>query len=621
MWRVAAVVVVVVVGCGAVDWGAEEEAVQLLGDYHKEAGHVLNEYAKALWDYATNITLHNTERKKEASARTRQFKDKWSKRSRNLADLDLTNDTRRMIKKAFQIQLNEEDGRNLSQVLSNMSTIYSTAQVCLHGKGCVGLDPDLTNLMANSRNYSELLEIWKGWRESVSREIKPYYLQYLDLMNKMARLNNFSDAGEMWRDKYETPAFEAAMEDLYKEVRPLYLLIHAYVRRRLRQHYPQIEPRGALPACVLGDMWGRFWRNISPLVTPYPDLTQLDVTSELVRLNHTPHTMFRMGGEFFTSMGLKPLPNTFWTRSMLVKPEGREVVCHPTAWDFYDGKDFRIKMCTQVNMEDLQTIHHELGHVQYFMEYAHLPLTYRNGANGGFHEAIGELVGMVVETPQYLTKIGLLPHRPAGPEMEVNQLMWAALQTVTTLPFHLVRDVWRWRVWRGDVEEAKYNEDFWRLMLEYAGVKPPVPRTDKDLDPPALFHVANNYDMIRYFTRTILQFQILEGLCRAAGHQGPLHTCDLHGSEKAGRLLASGLALGSSKPWPEVLKVLTGSSTMSTKPLREFFAPLEHWIRTEGLRDNETKESEQGVGWGQDWMALSVLGNSSACLGKLGINC
>ncbi|KAK8379927.1 hypothetical protein O3P69_019744 [Scylla paramamosain] len=277
-------------------------------------------------------------------------------------------------------------------------------------------------------------------------------------------------------------------------------------------------------------------------------------------------------------------------------------------------------MCTQVTMDDLQVAHHELGHVQYFMQYAHLPLTYRDGANGGFHEAIGELVGAMMETPQHLNKVGLLPHPPSGPEMGVNHLMMAALQTVTTLPFHLVHDLWRWRVWRGEVEEDKYNEEFWKLMLEYAGVEPPVPRTDKDLDPPALFHVANNYDMIRYFTRTILQFQILEGLCRAAGHEGPLHTCDLHGSEEAGKVLASGLALGSSKPWPEVLKILTGSSNMSTRPLRQFFAPLEEWLKDKGLRDTGPRDTgprdsgprdngQEGVGWGKDWRRLNDLIN------------
>ncbi|KAK8379393.1 hypothetical protein O3P69_019354 [Scylla paramamosain] len=333
LFVVAVAVVAVVVSCGEVDWGAEEEAVKLLNDYHKEAAQVLHNYIKVSWDYNTNITDYNNERQKEASSRTRRFNDKWSKRSRDFVDLDLTSDTRRMMRKAFQMELNEEDGKNLSQILSNMSTIYSTAQVCLQGQQCMELDPELTNIMANSRNYSQLVEVWEGWRKNVSRKIKPYYLQYLELMNEKAKLNDFSDAGQMWRNEYETEGFEEAMEELYREIRPLYNLVHAYVRKRLREHY-QIDPRGALPACVLGDIWGR------------------------------------------------------------------------------------IKMCTQVTMDDLQVAHHELGHVQYFMQYAHLPLTYRDGANGGFHEAIGELVGAVMETPQHLNKVGLLPHPPSGPGHE-----------------------------------------------------------------------------------------------------------------------------------------------------------------------------------------------------------
>lgn len=605
MWRVCvAVVAVMVAASGGVDWAAEEAARQLLREYHEEAGEVFNNSTKIAWDFNTNITQHNKERQKAAAARSRQFNDAWNKRSRAFLYSDLTNETRRLMKKAFRVQLNEEDGKNMTQLLSTMSTIYATGQVCLPGKDCLTLDPGLSNIMAKSRNYTELRDVWQGWRFNVSRKIKPHYLQYLQLMNKGARLNNYTDAGHRWRASYETPKFEEQMVQLYRQVEPLYRLVHAYVRKRLREHYPdQIDPRGPLPACVLGDMWGRFWTNIADMVTPHPEQPPLDITPRLRALSHTATSMFKMGDDFFTSMGLKPVPDTFWTRSMLVKPEGRQVVCHPTAWDFYDGKDFRIKMCSQVTMEDLQTIHHELGHVQYFMQYAHLPLTYRDGANDGFHEAVGELVGLVMATPQHLANVGLLDHSPRTHEMTINHLMWMALQTVTTLPFHLVHDLWRWKVWRGEVEESEYNNVFWKLKLEYTGVAPPVARTGEDLDPPALFHVANSYDMIRYFTRTILQFQILEGLCKEAGHEGPLHTCDLYGSKDAGRLLASGLSLGSSRPWPEVLHILTGSFDMDPEPFLRFFAPLEDWLKKEGLRPKQNGGKE-GTGWGNSWREL-----------------
>jgi len=52
--------------------------------------------------------------------------------------------------------------------------------------------------------------------------------------------------------------------------------------------------------------------------------------------------MFQLADRFFTSLGLEPVPQSFWEKSLLEKPkDGRQVVCHASAWDFYNGKDFR----------------------------------------------------------------------------------------------------------------------------------------------------------------------------------------------------------------------------------------------------------------------------------------
>ena len=151
------------------------------------------------------------------------------------------------------------------------------------------------------------------------------------------------------------------MEPLYKE-------LHAYIRSRLAVVYPgKIDTTGPLPAHLLSDMWGRFWVNLNEIAAPYPSKPSTDPTPEMIRQGYNPQKMFETGNQFYTSMGLKPVPDTFFNLSMLEKPADREVVCHATAWDFYDAKDFRIRMCTKVVFEDFQTVHHELGHIQYFM--------------------------------------------------------------------------------------------------------------------------------------------------------------------------------------------------------------------------------------------------------------
>ncbi|XP_069183184.1 angiotensin-converting enzyme-like [Procambarus clarkii] len=583
----------------AYESATDGEARALLAEFEEAAAKVYNTVILKTWAFNTNITDHNRKIKEEGSLIVRKFKEEWNNKVQVSLRSDLSPETARAMRMAFSVQLDPADSKNLTSILTSLSTIYSTATVCLTPKSCVSLDPDLTRKMAESRNYDELKFIWESWRTNVSRKMRPLYLQYMELANKKAVLNDYTDYGDQLRMHYETKTFEEDMLNLYKELDPLYRLIHAFVRKRLRLVYPQIKARGHLPACVLGDMWGRFWTSIFPLVTPYSEAADMDVTSAMLKQNYTVKRMFTMGEEFFTSMGLKPLPATFWERSMLERPQdGRNVSCHPTAWDFIDGKDFRIKMCTEVNFDHLATIHHELGHIQYFIQYAHQPLTYRGGANDGFHEAIGELMSMSMSTRKHLAKVGLLEDVPENTETSINFLLRTALLSVTTLPFHLVNDLWRWRAFRGEYDLRDYNTNYWKLKEQYLGVEAPVNRTDEDLDPPAIFHISSDYDMIRYFTRTILQFQFLEKLCEAAGHEGPLHTCDFYGSKEAGNLLAKMLSMGSSKPWQDVLEVMTGERHMNPRPLLRYFQPLQQWLLEDNIKDGD------GVGWGDSWALL-----------------
>merc|ERR1712018_806614 len=340
-------------------------------------------------------------------------------------------------------------------------------------------------------------------------------------------------------------------------------------------------------------MWGRFWNNLYKHLGPYPDKPNLDPSEAMKEQGYDVLKMFQTGDDFYAAMGLYRVPDTFWDLSMLEKPDdGRDVICHATAWDFYDGKDFRIRMCTRdYNFEDLNTIHQELGHIQYQHQYSHLPIVFRDGANDGFHEAIGELMAMAGATPKHLYKIGLIDELVEDDELDVNFLMSQSLITISTLPFHLVNDLWRWRVFRGDIPVEQWNEEFWRLKEEIVGVKPPVERTPEDLDPPTLFHICQDYDMIRYFVRTILQFQFAETLCDISGHEGPLHRCDFSGSKEAGEALGNMLKLGKSQPWQDALESLTGTREMSVAPILRFFEPLKVWL--------EKKNQENGdvPGW------------------------
>jgi peptidyl-dipeptidase A len=417
-------------------------------------------------------------------------------------------------------------------------------------------------------------------------------VRYVELGNEGAREIGFSDMGALWRSGYDmTPSeLEADTERLWQEVRPLYDALHCYVRGALRKKYgkEKIGEKAPIPAHLLGNMWAQEWQNVYPLVTPYEGEPTLDVTKALVDKKYDEKGLVKLGEKFFTSLGMDPLPPTFWERSLFKKPADRDVVCHASAWDVTYNDDLRIKMCVRINEEDLVTIHHELGHDYYFHAYHELPMLYQQGANDGFHEGIGDTLALSV-TPQYLKGLGLLDKVAENPKAETNFLLRQALDRVAFLPFGRLIDQWRWDVFSGKTSPDHYNQAWWDLRLKYQGVAPPVPRSEADFDPGAKFHVAANTPYERYFLARIYQFQFHRALCRAAGHTGPLHTCSIFGSKEAGRKLSAMLALGASKPWPEAMKAITGETRADASALLEYFAPLAKWL--------EERNKGEACGW------------------------
>ncbi|XP_063816075.1 angiotensin-converting enzyme [Pseudophryne corroboree] len=574
----------------------EREADDFLGRYNSTAEAVWNDYTETSWAYNTNITDYNNKIMLEKNLVMSNHTLQYGLQARNFDYSDFQNpETQRLLKKLSDIDkaaLSEDDQKKYNQIVSDMEAIYSKATVCKDSK-CVPLDPDLTELLAKSRDYDELLFAWKGWRDASGKKMRDHYKSYVDLGNKAAVMNGHGDNGAYWRSWYETPTLETDVENLYHELQPLYLKLHAYVRRALYKKYGEqkVNLKGPIPAHLLGNMWAQSWSNIYDLLVPYPNAAQVDATPAMLSKNWTPKMMFEESDRFFTSLGLIPMPPEFWEKSMIEKPVGRDVVCHASAWDFYNRKDFRIKQCTVVNMDDLITVHHEMGHVQYFLQYKDLPVSFREGANPGFHEAIGDVLALSVSTPKHLYSIGLLDKVEDNPESDINYLMSVALDKIAFLPFGYLMDQWRWKVFDGRIPDTEYNQQWWNLRLKYQGLCPPVLRSEDDFDPGAKFHIPANVPYIRYFISFVIQFQFHEALCKAANQTGPLHTCDIYKSAEAGKLLGDAMRLGNSKPWPDVMEAITGQRKMSAHALLEYFKPLIDWLDEQNSKNGET------IGW------------------------
>ncbi|MGZ6070548.1 MAG: M2 family metallopeptidase [Myxococcaceae bacterium] len=471
----------------------------------------------------------------------------------------------------------------LTELLARMEGLYGAGKYC--GPDGQGKCRDLLQLeevVNRSHDPKALLDAWTGWH-AVGRQIRPLYERFVVLANEGARDNGFQDVGALWRSAYDmTPEeFERETERVWAQVKPLYDDLHCYVRAALQKKYGKaLVPDGKpIPAHLLGNMWAQEWTNIYPLVEPYPGVSSLDVTRRLEAQHWDARRMVKLGESFYIGLGLDPLPATFWTRSQFTKPRDRDVVCHPSAWDVTWSDDQRIKMCIRPQEEDLITIHHELGHNYYQHAYVKLPFLYMTGANDGFHEAVGDALALSV-TPAYLVKAGLLDRvPPTNDKALINSQLKAALEKVSFLPFGKDIDVWRWQVFSGKVTPASYESSWWALRTKDQGIGPPVPRTEADFDPGAKYHVPANVPYTRYFLARVYQFQFYRALCRAAGHQGPLHACTFAGSKEAGRRLEAMLALGASKPWPDALQALTGERRTDGGALLEYFAPLQTWLK------------------------------------------
>jgi len=472
----------------------------------------------------------------------------------------------------------------LATIASQMTSIYGKGKACKKEKGksepvCRDLE-ELSKVMATSRDYDELREAWNGWH-SISPEITPLFRRYVELVNEGSQNLGFKEAGALWKSRYDmTPdQFETEMERLWQQVKPLYSDLHCYVRSRLAQKYPgKVKDEGPIPAFLLGNMWAQEWGNIYDVIEPYPGQASLDITSALKAKNIDEQRLAKMGEEFFVNLGLKKLPDSFWKRSMLIKPKDRDVVCHASAWDVTYDNDVRIKMCIQVDEDNLITIHHELGHIYYYQYYYDKPVLFQQGAHDGFHEAIGDAVALSVN-PVYLAKLGILKDIPNNEKSLINLQMKDALDKVAFLPFGYLMDKWRWDVFSGKTSAADYNASWWKLRTQYQGIAAVDARPKDAFDPGAKYHIPANVPYARYFLARILQFQFHKALCDAAGHKGPLHTCSVAGNKAAGKRLSDMLALGASEPWPVAMKKLTGQETMDGKALLDYFAPLQTWLK------------------------------------------
>ena len=597
---------------------ANETADQFIARINEEFRNTYAELSAAQWISSTYINDDSEMLAAKANERWLTQLNGWIEQARKYEGQPMSPQTARsiMLLKLMTAMPAPRDPTKLAEltrIATRMEGMYGAGQYCTGeggAKTCRQLG-ELEDVLRSNRDYDAQLDAWRGWH-TIAQPMRKDYVRFVDLVNEGARDMGFADAGEVWRSGYDmAPAQIAAETDrLWGQVKPLYEQLHCYARTKLDAKYGKDKGEVAghmLPAHLMGNMWQQDWGNLWDILQPYQNAGSLDITAALQQQYQQDYTtelgkhpaapgpdelveieraaqldvarqMAERAQDFYMSLGMQKLPQSYWDKSQFIKPRDRDVVCHASAWDMNMAGDVRTKMCMKPTEEDFTTIYHELGHVYYYLAYNKLPPIFQSGAHDGFHEAIGDTIVLSM-TPQYLQSIGMVGDQQQTKEALINAQMRMALAKVAFLPFGLMIDRGRWGVFDGSIKPADYNTAWWKLKAQYQGVAPVQARGEEFFDPGAKYHVPGNTPYTRYFLADILQFQFYKSLCDASGYKGPLYECSFYGNKAAGQKYLAMLSKGASQPWQQTMKELTGGDRMDASAVLEYFAPLQAWLK------------------------------------------
>ncbi|WP_028775106.1 M2 family metallopeptidase [Shewanella waksmanii] len=572
------------------------EAKAFINSAEAELAAISIEQNRAEWIYSNFITDDTAALSAKVAEKQIATSVQFATQAAQYAELPLDEVNKRklnILRSSLVLPAPLDPAKNaeLAKISSELNGLYGKGKYCFEDGRCL-TQPELSAIMGESADPALLLEVWQGWRE-IAKPMRSLFEREVELANEGAKDLGYANLSELWRSQYDMQPdeFSAELDRLWGQVQPLYESLHCYVRGELNQKYGDdvVAEQGPIPAHLLGNMWAQQWGNVYNTVAPDNADPGYDVTELLAQHGYDEIKMVQQAEQFFSSLGFEPLPETFWQRSLFVQPQDRDVVCHASAWDLDNLDDIRIKMCIQKTAEDFTVIHHELGHNYYQRAYKSQPFIFKNSANDGFHEAIGDTIALSI-TPSYLKQIGLLDDVPDASK-DIGLLLKQALDKVAFMPFGLMIDQWRWKVFSGEIQPQDYNKAWWELRQKYQGVMAPTERNETDFDPGAKYHVPGNVPYTRYFLAHILQFQFHKALCDIAGNEGPVHRCSIYGNEQAGAKLNTMLEMGQSQPWPQALAVVTGKEEMDASAVLDYFAPLQTWL------DEQNQNANRQCGW------------------------
>jgi peptidyl-dipeptidase A len=441
---------------------------------------------------------------------------------------------------------------------------------------------DIDNLLRSSTDLAERQAVWEASKES-GKALKDGLIKLRDLRNGVAKELDYPDYFALQVAGYGMTTDEMVKlnENFMRELRPLYLQLHTWVKYKLAEKYHQPVPK-RIPAHWLDNRWSQEWPGLA-------EGADLDPFFK----DRSPDWIAHSAEKFYMGLGFPKLPESFWTKSDLYPVavgSPRKKNTHASAWHVDLENDLRSLQSIESNTYWFTTAHHEFGHIYYFIGYTkpEVPALLRTGANPAFHEGFGELTALAAGMAPYLKSVGVLPG-----DFKVDQnafLLSDALKPVVPFIFWSsgVMTHWEADVYAKNLPADQWNARWWKYVREFQGVEPPAPRDEAWCDAATKTHINDNPCYYpAYALATVLKFQLHEHIARTILKQPP-QSCNYAGSKQAGQFLRSIMEKGATEDWRKVLRDATGEE-LSTRAMVEYFKPLQAWL--------EAQNKGRQIGW------------------------
>lgn len=439
---------------------------------------------------------------------------------------------------------------------------------------------EIDNILKSSNDLNERLRAWEASKE-VGKTLKDGLENLQRLRNQTVQALGYSDYFSYQVSDYGMTVDEmmALMDDLMRELRPLYRELHTFARYELAKKYNSPVPKN-LPAHWLPNRWAQDW---SAMI----NVAGFDLDAALK--TKSAEWIVQQAEDFYVSLGFDKMPQSFWEKSSLYPLPANAPYKknnHASAWHLDLEHDIRSLMSVEPNAEWYETTHHELGHIYYYMHYTNdqVPPLLREGANRAYHEAIGSMLGLASMQKPFLQERGLIPAEASSDEMQT--LLKEALNYIVFIPFSAgTMSRFEHELYAKNLPKDQYNQRWWELVAKYQGVDPPAPRGEEFCDAASKTHI--NDDAAQYYDYAlsyILLYQLHDHIATEILKQDPRAT-NYYGNQEVGKFLADIMRPGASRDWREVLKEKTGEE-LSAQAMLRYFAPLLDYLK----KENEGRE-------------------------------